>query len=203
MVTWNVPLVNDLKLPQLINSTDTFHFRFWTNGQAIDIWSNNYKIFYGQISNFTNTYVSYDMEKQKSKPSKLIFNQTQLDTLLARHAFELIKTVEKIPSQDSIRGWSRGFDGITYLFEVSTPASYTFKNYWTPQAQDSILIAATQIQAFVDTIYSLLNLKKEYDAFFETLPPGSYTNDNYLITTKMSKRQMKKWKRYEKRHPQK
>lgn len=185
-----------LRIAHLISSTDTFHFRFWTNGQAVDIWTDDYKTFYGLLTNFTDSYEPYDMKKQKRKPSTTFSNQVQLDTSLARKSYNLIKVISSIPSQDSINGWGLGFDGISYHFETTTPTYYTFKSYWTPTAQDSNLIEAKQIQKFVENIYELLNLKAEYDKFFTTLKPGSYTSDHFIIRIKLTEKQIEKRKKY-------
>ena len=191
---WRHKRDDDIKLKHLITSTDSIHFRFWTNGQAVDIWSNDYKIFYGQLTNYADKY-----EKKENKPLKTFSNQVQIDTSLPRKTFELIKTINNIPSEDSIKDWKQGNDGIEYLFESSTPNYYAFKHYWTPHAQESTLVEAKQIQSFVDKIYLMLNLKVEYDKFFETLKSGSYSNDGFIMMSKikLTKRQYKKWKKYE------
>jgi hypothetical protein len=193
---WQHERDDKLKLTHLISSTDNFHFRLWTDGQAIDIWTDDNKTFFGLLTNFTDSYEPYDMKKQKSKPSTTFANQVQLDTSLARQSYNLIKVISSIPSQDSIKGWGLGFDGISYLFETSTPSYYSFKSYWTPNAQDTNLVEAKQIQKFVDEIYVLLNLRNEYDKFFATLKPGSYTSDHFIITTKLTEKQIENWKKY-------
>lgn len=185
-----------LKLPHLISATDNFHFRFWTNGQAVDIWTNDNKIFFGLLTNYTDSYEPYNMETKKRKPSTTYSNQVQLDSSSARQSYNLIKAISSIPSEDSIKGWGSGCDGISYLFETSTPTYYSFKSYWTPTAQDSNLKEAKQIQQFVDDISALLNLRVEYDKFYATLKPGSYTSDHFMITTKLSEKQIENWKKY-------
>jgi hypothetical protein len=193
---WQNERDDKLKLPHLISATDNFHFRFWTNGQAVDIWTNDNKIFFGLLTNYTDSYEPYDEEKQKSKPSTTFSSQVQLDTALARQSYNLINAIRSIPSEDSITGWELGFDGISYLFETSTPTYYSFKSYWTPTAQDSNLIEAKRIQQFVDDIYVLLNLRAEYDKFFATLKPGSYTSDHFIIIRKLTEKQIDNWKKY-------
>ncbi len=193
---WQHERDNKLKLTHLSSCTDKFHFRFSVNGQIVDIWTNDYKRFFGLLTNYTDSYEPYDADNQKRKPSITFSNQVQLDTLLARQAYTLVKAISSIPSEDSIKGWGVGFDGITYLFETSTPTHYSFKSYWTPTAQDSNLIEARQIKKFVDDIDSLLNLRTEYDKFFATLKPGSYTSDHFMITTKPTEKQIKSWEKH-------
>lgn len=200
---WISALESKLNLQTLVNSKDSIHFRFWTNGQAVDIWTDNYETFYGELTNYTETYEPYNMRTQSSKPSKIYYTKVQIDTMLARKTFELMTTVSPMPSQDSIKGWQIGQDGVTFVSEISTKSIYSFKYYWTPSAQDSTLLEAKQIQMFVDSLYSILRLTEEYDKFFGTLSPGSYTNDHFIVRTKLTPRQIRKWKRYEKRHPEK
>src|SRR5690348_14178741 len=54
------------KLPNLAKAKDSIHFRFSRDIQAIDIWTNDYKTFFGTFSNFTrgNTY----KREKKKKP---------------------------------------------------------------------------------------------------------------------------------------
>lgn len=189
--------VAQIGLPDLITSQDAFHFRFWVNGQVIDIWSADHKTFHGQLTNYTESYEEYNMKKQEQPPSAFFFNQTVLDSFTSRTVFELAGAVISIPQQDSIEGWSHGNDGETFVFETSTSSFYSFKDYWTPSVFVTELSEAKQIQEFADTLRVLLNLEEEYDKFFETLKPGSYTTDNFMIMTKSSKRQSQKWKKYE------
>jgi hypothetical protein len=200
---WIDGLESDLDLPHLIDSKDSINFRFWMSGQAIDIWTPDNKTYYGKITNYTKSYESYNMEKQTQKASKTYYNQTLIDTALARKVAGLYQSIIFVPSEDSIKGWSSGFDGVIYVFETSTSSNYSFKKYWTPAAQDSTLKEARQIQAFVENIYAILGLENEYEKFFQTLAPGAYTYDDFRIMTKPTARQRKKWERYEKRHPEK
>jgi len=134
------------------------------------------------------------LEKQTSKPSKTISNQVKLDTSLTRQAFELIKTIIEIPSEHSIKNWQDWQDGETFLTETSTSTKYVFNSYGNPSSQINVPEAKI-IQAFVDKIYVLLNLRIIYAKFFDTLPPGAYTSDHFGITTKLTPKQARKLKR--------
>ncbi|MBI3235451.1 MAG: hypothetical protein HYZ42_15675 [Bacteroidetes bacterium] len=41
---WQSERDDKLKLSHILYSTHPFHFRFWTNGQAVDIWTEDYKV---------------------------------------------------------------------------------------------------------------------------------------------------------------
>lgn len=193
---WQLEKVDILKIPNLISSTDNFHFRFWTDGQVVDIWTQDFKTFFGTLTNYTYSYEPYDLKKQKRNPSTTFSNQVQLDTSIAKQSYLFIKSINSIPTQDSIKNWGSGLDGITYLFETSTPTYYSFKSYWTPTAKSTNLIEAKQIQEFVDQMYTLLNLNAEYDKFFATLKTGSYTSDHFGIKNKLNEKQIDNLKKY-------
>lgn len=200
---WTSQLAIRLNLPPLLISTDSIHFRFWANGQVVDIWMDDSKTYEGKITNYTESYEAWDMEKQASKPSKIFCSMVPIDSSIARKVAALFESVNSIPAQDSIAGWSSGCDGIIYVFEASATSWYTYKSYWTPTAQDSSLSQAKQIQAFADSISSTLNLAAAYDLFFSALEPGAYTYDQYMITLKLTEKQKRRVARYEKRQARK
>jgi hypothetical protein len=119
---------------------------------------------------------------EKGKPDKVFANKITLDKGQAREAYNLIieYSILTIPSEEKIKGWSQGKDGVTYLIEISTTNSYEFKSYWTPTAQDS-LVEAKKIQIFVDKINSKLKLEELYSKLTKTLPNGQYTNGGFGV----------------------
>lgn len=175
---WHYELCGQLKINKLISSSDTFHFRFWQDGQALDIWTTDYKTFQGQVTNYIKKYNPNKWKKENPKPNKVIANKINLDTGQAREAYNLIieYSILTIPTDEKIKGWSHGKDGIAYQIEISTTNSYVFRSYWMPAAQDS-LVEAKKIQAFVDKINSQLKLRELYTKLIKTLPNGRYTND--------------------------
>lgn len=192
-------IVDTLNLTHIISDTNSMHFRFWTNGQAIDVWSNDNKMFYGKLTNYIYQFLPKKdpNDIQETERTKILSHQIQLDTSLARQTFNHIQSISFIPSEDSIKGWGRGHDGIGYCFELLNSDYYYFKSYWEPNAQDSTLIAAKHIQAFVDNIYSLLDLEAEYEKFFETLKPNYYyTRDGHENMFKPTNEQEKSLKKY-------
>ena len=174
-----------LNLSNLILSTEKYHFRYWKDGQIIDIWTTDGVLYSGLITSYTNSY-NDDYSKKKRKPSKIFFQQAQVDNATAKKAYKLIKQVENIPTDKSIKGWVQGLDGVEYIFETSTPSTYNFRTYWTPTAQDSSLIEAKDIQKFVIEMDSVLNLHDQYKKFFATLKPGNYMGDGPSISIKLT-----------------
>jgi hypothetical protein len=184
-----------LGLKHLLESNDSFHFRFWTDKQTVDIWTTNGTYYDAVVTSYTNSYDPYDEEKKTRKTSVTYQSQFRFDTSTARQAFELTKSINIIPTDKLIKNWKQGFDGIEYIFEVTTPLSYDFKTYWTPTAQDSNLIEAKVIQKFVITLDSLLEMYHKYQNFFATLKPATYINGGPMITTKLTPKQIAYYKK--------
>lgn len=185
---------DSLKLPRLVNCTESFYFRIWTNGQVLDFWLNENRTYCGLLTNYIYKFwpeIEENSLKEK-RPPKILSDQVPLDTLLARKTINYFKTISFIPSQDSIKGWGFGSDGVSYCFELLNSRYYSFKTYWTPTAQDSTLIEAKKIQTFVDSVTLLNDLKTEYEKFFATLEPEKhYTIDGHDMIYKFTKEQEK------------
>jgi hypothetical protein len=171
---WKYALVKQINLKDLQTSKDTFHFRFWTDIQAIDIWTSDYKKYSGTVTNYAQRYDDKLLKKGIYKVAKLYSNQIVLDSTKAKQLFIIIEklSIVDIPSDDKIKGWGQGFDGVEYLIENSTPMQYDFKTYWTPRIFVDSLKEAKQIQALVDFLYKDFKMYNYYDKL--KLPEGSY-----------------------------
>ena len=185
----------ELKLPQLIPSTDNFHFRFWTDDQSVDIWTTDGKTFGGLVTSYLKLYQENNLKKSSKKQAGIFVQQVSLDTAVARKAFYLTKHISAIPSDKFIRGWVQGFDGIEYIIETSTPTTYGFRTYWTPSAQDSSLTEVKTMLSFVKDLDSLLRLGNKFNHFFSTLKPGPYSYDGPMVMVKLTKKQNEYYKR--------
>jgi hypothetical protein len=180
--------LKSLQLEDLPQSTDSLHIRFSTEGQIVDTWTKDGISFKGLIKNYA--YPNND-QKQKRR-AKIFFNTRYIDSAVARAAFTLVQSIERIPTEDSIKGWSQGFDGALYSFERSTRHTNRVTSYWSPDAQDSNLVEAKIVQHCVDSLYSLLKLQKVYDSFIYGLPLGAYSNGSAISWVRVSKRVMKR-----------
>lgn len=119
---------NKIGLTNLTNSTESMHFRFWTETQVIDIWTNDFIKFNGQLINFTTSIKS--KKNNESFYSEIIsLNQSKTDSIYKAFDENLIFN---IPDQENIPGWKSGVDGSIYFIEYSSKSEYSFKSYWTP-----------------------------------------------------------------------
>ena len=171
---WKYELTQKINLQNLQTSTDTFRFRFWTDIQALDIWTVDNKIYFGLVTNYAQRYDNKLLPKGTYQIDKVFSNQITIDTSKARKLYNLIDklSIVSIPTDDKIKGWQQGFDGEEFLIETSTPTHYNFKTYWTPRIFADSLNEAKRIQTFVDFLYKDFKLYDYYQKL--KLPEGSY-----------------------------
>jgi hypothetical protein len=164
-------LRRQIHLPDLLQSIDTFHFRLWTGMQAVDIWTTDRLLYYGMITNYAQQYDPKLLRKGIYKIGKIYSNQITLDSSKARQLFNIVDrlSIVAIPSDDKIKDWRQGLDGIEFLIEISTPNQYDFKTYWTPGVFADTLPEAKQIQALVNYLYKDFKIYKYYQ---KLRPPG-------------------------------
>lgn len=177
-------------LKNLTNATDTLHFRFSSEIQAIDIWTTNYLTFSGILTNFTTSYDPNGHERKNPKEEKFYSKVNKLDTNIVRQIYEVFneKAIFDIPPQDSIKDWNDGLDGITYFVEYSTFSSYLFKDYWTPSAFKDKVDEAKRFYELTQRLEELLNLHQSFEQFISSLPYGTYKAGGILIITTSKKK---------------
>jgi hypothetical protein len=182
---------NTAGLPNLIKTGNLIHFRYSTDVQSVDIWTNDHKSFYGLFANFTSGN-SYKREKKKL-PREFYFNVKPIDTGTAKQAYILFQSMNifQIPSCDSIKGWERGLDGMDYEIEYSTPQSYSFKYYWSPDAEGN-LKEAVAMDTLISKMEQLLKMRQTFDYFIYCLPAGVYSGGGIIgISTSTSQKEKK------------
>jgi len=171
---WKHDLAKQINLQDLQTSTDTFHFRFWTDIQAIDIWTIDHSMYFGLITNYAQQYDNILLSKGIYTIGKVYSNQFIIDSSKARHLFNIIEklSVVAIANDDKIKDWQQGFDGEEFLIETSTPKLYNFKTYWTPRIFADTLSEAKQIQTFINYLYKDFKIYGYYEKL--KLPEGNY-----------------------------
>jgi hypothetical protein len=160
-----------MELPDLTKSRDSLHFRLWTNSQAIDIWTNDYKIFNGMLSNHTKSETT----------DKFYSNKTPINPATAKEIYKLFKAklIFQIPTDGKIKGWSPVSDGEAILVEYSTKEFYSFKEYDTPSMFKNIKEAVT-LDKLEKELEAILNMNKSWGTFLNGLPKGCYRVSQYV-----------------------
>jgi hypothetical protein len=173
--SWTTEIRQASQLTDLLQSNDSFHFRLWTDKQAVDIWTQNTSRCYGTITNFAKRLDAKLHRKGIYKVDKIYSMQISLDSSIAKMVFEFIRKNDicSIPTDGDVKGWSQGFDGEEFLVECSSPRNYEFKTYWTPRAFTDSLAEARKMQSFIQKLFVELN----FAGYFRKLklPAGYYS----------------------------
>ena len=190
-------VMNELSLPKLDTLTNLFYFRIWKPNQVIDISSNINNDYSAQVTTWTSEYVPKN-EKHTNRTHiyKVAISAYAVNTLLT-----LINSSDilNLPTDNLIKGWKQGFDGITYIIEFSTKKQYSFKTYWTPQVQDT-LREGKLVQSFVDSFFELADSKNIWRAFSKTIPYECYINGGNIACKILSKKEQRKYARERKNY---
>lgn len=155
------------KLGFIENDNTDYSFRFWSFGLVIKVAEKTNKNF-GEIIRFVEAYPT----KKKKKVFIKHYPITSSQALEIRHLIDSLQ-IEALPSDKNIKGWQSGFDGIEYFTEFIKNGQYTFKNYWTPSAQDT-LKEAVLFQSFISGLSKILDLKNNGKIFQDDIPFDSW-----------------------------
>ncbi|RKR81517.1 hypothetical protein BDD43_1664 [Mucilaginibacter gracilis] len=144
------------------------YYRFWRTGQIIEIWSEDNIGYCGAITNYIYKY-------GRGHGGRIIFRKIEIDSSDAAKVISQFvnKSINEIPSQDKLPGWTKGMDGETITIEYSTPDTYSAKSYWEPEEQKSL--EGVAINQFYTQLKFILDLQKKYKTFKSELPFGKYT----------------------------
>lgn len=158
-------VISTFELTSILDKQDDFVFRSWGPSSLLEITRTGNNVA-GTISYFVmesgkknRVFVkSYELTKQTSAK---LYNY-----VIASEAYHL-------PSSNSIDNWVNGFDGITFIYETKDGNEISFKQYWTPSAQEDVPEAQTLIE-FNDRIEELGEFGQFAKEFAEENPFDSY-----------------------------
>lgn len=190
---WRMELCAKTELDSIQNSEYNWHFRLWTNKQAIDVWKDLEGKSFGKVTSWVEENTPYEEE-----PTYRIFSESKaLDSISINRLIGLVDatSIKSIPDEDAIEGWEQGFDGITYMIETADSDAYSFKTYWTPRAQDS-LKEAIVVQDFADRSLEIIKAKEIWTDFTSKIPFECYRDGGIMIGCKiLTRREKKKYKK--------
>lgn len=164
-----------LELTDFNTSQADFLFRFRNHGQIVEIFKTN-----NQIHGVLTNYIFHSIKKR----SETLHQKIQIDSVKAVSTYEIIQKsgILDLQSDNKIKSWTGGYDGITYIVEHSDKNEYWYKTYWTPSAQDSIPESLI-VMDFVKAISDTLQLPKKYEEFKDDLPPRGCYNSGGMLQT--------------------
>lgn len=139
-----------------------------------------------------------------SLPSEIFVKKYRLSQKQVRQIKNLYDTlkIQEIPTDKLIKNWEQGLDGITYFFELKEGNSYSFKNYWTPSAQDEFE-ESKKILQFINELENILDYPAKRRKFENKIPffQWSYNYGGVNVSTiPNTKKYYKKLKKYKRKH---
>lgn len=160
-------LGNKIKVDTARNINKEFFFRFWDGYKAIEIIKSNSEI-EGNIIFFVQQY-------KRKKEGRIYSKHEPLTKANADKIYQLIVNYKllELPTDDQIKGWEHGLDGITYVTEYADKNHYSFKPYWTPDAHNE-LVEAKQLLSFINEISQIQEINEKYAMFMQSQPFQSW-----------------------------
>ena len=193
-------VINDLALFRLDTTTSTFHFRVWKTNQVLDIWQNSDSSYSSQLTSWvTERTPAKETPTDRTLVDRKTFSKNTVKNILN---FVTTSEINKLPTDNLISGWKQGFDGVTYIIELSTPTTYSFKTYWTPKAQDTSLQEAKFLETFVDNIFEIANGKATWKNFEKSIPYECYNVGGTIRCKVLTKKQKRQYARERKNYRQ-
>jgi hypothetical protein len=164
-------LVFDLKLDPLALKKTDFHFRFWSIGQVIDVYKDDYNVIHGEITNYAKEYDEMNLGKRTFHSSKLFIEPED-----ASDIYQLIlrSGLNSFPAGEVIDGREKETRTFVYIVERIDSGKYSFK-YFPLTAKHRSSNEAITIQPFIARLDQIAKLKKAYKSFSETIPFWCYT----------------------------
>ncbi|PWS28641.1 hypothetical protein DHW03_01980 [Pedobacter yonginense] len=176
-VTSSKEFQKTLNLRDFEKSTNEFNFRFRNLGQVVELTQDSCGV-NGTITNYI-----YHTRKANRDNTEVLFDKIILSPEQAKNIYNIIQnsSILTLQSDDKIKNWNKGLDGITYIIEHTDKKTYWLKKYWTPSSQDSIPEALI-VRNFVEKLTNSLNLQKTYTTFNNDLPKIGCYNSGGLNT---------------------
>ena len=193
-------VINDLALFRLDTSTSILHYRIWKTNQVLDIWQNIDSSYSAHLTSWvTEKTPTKETPTDRTLVDRKIFSK---DTVKNIFNFVTTSNINKLPTDNLISGWKQGFDGVTYIIEFATPTTYSFKTYWTPEAQDTSLQEAKFLQTFVDNIFVIADGKANWKNFEKSVPYECYNVGGTIRCKVLTKKQKQQYARERKNYRQ-
>ncbi|MCL9807604.1 hypothetical protein NAT51_18930 [Flavobacterium amniphilum] len=168
-------------------------FRFWIDGQIIEIEQSAELVYTGRIINIAEEQPvdPYSQKGKSAQPYTMYFQINELPEEKVICAFEIMNAykISDLPDGKSVPGWNREFlDGYSYMTEQNLNGEYQEKNYSNPSRQTD-LQAATNLMDFYAELKRNLGLGRSFNTFFNKLKVGCYKTERggYYLQCRKSK----------------
>ncbi len=158
-------IISTFELTSILDKQDDFVFRNWGPSSLLEITRTD--------NNVAGTISYFVMESGKKKRVFVKTYKLPKQTSEKLHDYVIGSEAYQLPSSNSIENWVNGFDGITFIYETKNRNEISFKQYWTPSAQEGIPEALTLIE-FNDRIEELGEFGQFASDFARENPFDSY-----------------------------
>ncbi|KXX71149.1 hypothetical protein AVL50_09970 [Flammeovirga sp. SJP92] len=176
------------------NSVYKYHFRHQRDGQIIDIYSDNGKVFSGELINSIIQYKDIKTDYGTgSKANSYIYQSIQLNTDSATKVGAMILNQKfySTPTDTLIAGWNFGWldcGSISFSFKVQN--NFKVSEYTCHRLQNDSINYVTSIKTMYDTIGQILDLQNKYSEFEPKLDKGkTYSKNGFVMMYIMSEKQ--------------
>jgi len=173
-------------LPVIENTKFTTYIRVSSDGQIVDLFSNDNLIFQGTVTNRITKYKTVKTEWGKSNVESQYFYRTQqLDTNTStRLANYLLNSgLDTIPTDSLIPSWTKGFFDCSGLnYQIKNKGVFSIKIFRCPWGQNDTSDYKKVVISDYEFIEKNLDLNNRYELFMDLLPPGIYSNDGFIMT---------------------
>jgi hypothetical protein len=176
-----------LGLPNLSDDDNIRSSRWSYNGQtisyALDLYQSSDSLLQGVVTIYTEENVDVSKEKPTYRVyySRIRLTPDQVEKL---NYHMQTSGIMKLPTDSLIKGWTKGFDGVTYCLEYKNDELHTFKSFWSPQAQSTIL-EGELVQSFAEYVEVVIDLNTIQKEFVEQIPFESYSTGGPSIAIRI------------------
>jgi hypothetical protein len=184
---------NEFKFGDLKTAQNNFSFRFWNQGQVIEIEKESDSIITGNIINFVTESSDSQKTQRKIQNGEIIpniyFQKIELNKQDAEKILKIIveSKILNLKTSDSIKDWKPILDGEWFKIEQKINGEYVEKNYVNPKSQEELLEAKVFLN-FYSELEKKLSLEIIFQNFFKRLKQGCYSrNGEYEIICKRKK----------------
>jgi len=169
-------------LCDLAASNDSLHFRFWTDKQAVDIWTNDFIHYEGLLVNYTWSSDHSESESMCILHNFFYSSVKPIDPVKAKEVYQLFSDslVFEIPE-----GNLTGTDGYGIRIENSSPTNYSERSYFCPSYNKEIR-DYRMIDYLDKKLDSMFNMEEDWKDFIEGLPDGCYHMEGLRYYCNMS-----------------
>jgi hypothetical protein len=169
-------MIAHMKMRDPLVSKNSFLLRVSSENWAVEIHTRDFKSFSGKQYFFTRQIVRDGEVLSPTPESELLFKTKPIKKPQARAVYDAFtkRSIISIPDERDIQRWGLTSDGLSYLFEYATPASYTLKSYSNPSGARYNVKEAATVDDFIREIETTLKLPVSFLTFLDKLPPGTY-----------------------------